>query len=428
MKHIILTIAIVLAALTGFAQEEVAIEQVINQKINKLEINSGWDVHLIHNEADTGYRIAIVTTEDLAAFACNVQLCNLKDEKLTIFENTQLPKGTVVEIEGPITFGQIALLDRSEARADYVAAMAQEDLKNISLGRNSNFYIQNYHITESKIKLVLEIWDNAKLTIDTISGEGDAVVKVNGDADFKYGHCTPDAKIKLYEYVPTLSYYRQKDRREIKGKEVDGELVTTNRRKMWEQTLNFDGRIGIQQGNTPKDANSPLLQNSTLSVKIGFNTSSRLSNHWRFSSGLMFSVDKKTLSHQVKYEDNELVVIDGQEEFQRNSLKNLYLGATATFYYYLGKREMESIALDFYCAGLMREWLSTTTDPTKLFARKYATVDNIFNPWKLEVGISFNTQSLGFIHGIRVFANILPEYAPGVIQGEIRSVGIEIKL
>lgn len=109
---------------------------------------------------------------------------------------------------------------------------------------------------------------------------------------------------------------------------------------MWEQTLNFDGRIGIQQGNTPKDANSPLLQNSTLSVKIGFNTSFRLSNHWRFSSGLMFSVDKKTLSHQVKYEDNELVVIDGQEEFQRNSLKNLYLGATATFYYYLGKREM----------------------------------------------------------------------------------------
>lgn len=84
--------------------------------------------------------------------------------------------------------------------------------------------------------------------------------------------------------------------------------------------------------------------------------------------------------------------------------------------------------MDFYCAGLMREWLSTTTDPTKLFARKYEAIDNIFNHWKLEVGISFNTQSLGFIHGIRVFANILPEYAPGVSSGEIRSVGIEIKL
>ena len=118
MKRIFLSLAILLAAQIGFAQEEVAIEQNINQRINKLEINSGWDVHLIHHEADSGYRVAIITEDDLAARAYNVQLCNVKDQTLTILENTQLPRGTVVEIEGPMTFGQINLLNNATEGLD----------------------------------------------------------------------------------------------------------------------------------------------------------------------------------------------------------------------------------------------------------------------------------------------------------------------
>ena len=118
MKRIILSLAILLAAQIGFAQEEVAIEQNINQRINKLEINSGWEVHLIHHEADSGYRVAIITEDDLAARAYNVQLCNVKDQTLTILENTQLPRGTVVEIEGPMTFGQINLANQSFEQCD----------------------------------------------------------------------------------------------------------------------------------------------------------------------------------------------------------------------------------------------------------------------------------------------------------------------
>ena len=44
MKRIILSLAILLAAQISFAQEEVAIEQTINQRINKLEISSGWEI------------------------------------------------------------------------------------------------------------------------------------------------------------------------------------------------------------------------------------------------------------------------------------------------------------------------------------------------------------------------------------------------
>lgn len=433
MKRIFLSIAILLAALIGFAQEEVAIEQNINQRINKLEIYSGWNVHLIHHEADSGYRVAIITEDDLAARAYNVQLCNVKDSTLTILENTQLPRGTVVEIEGPMTFGQINLLNNATAEADYVVASAAsvpEDWTNLNLCRYSNFHVRHYHIPNPENSPGMKIWDQAQLTIDTISGEGDAVVNTYAGV-FQHGTNILQGKITLYESENTDDWpYMHKDCRVIKTKKVDGELVTTDRRKIWNNTLSVDAGIGIRKGDTPKDPNSPLLQNSTLSIKLGMSTYFKLSNHWGLSTGILWNHNIKTLSHHVKYEDNELVVIDGQGIFQRNRLLNHYLGVPVTLNYYLGKRQTESFSLDFYCARLLGERLSTSIDPTQSTGIAWTgeSINNLFNPWKLEVGLSFNTQHLGFIHGIRVFTNLLPEYKPGITTDKFRSVGVEIKL
>ena len=430
MKRIILSIAILLATQISFAQEEVAIEQNISQRINKLEINSGWDVHLIHHEADSGYRVAIITEEDLAARAYNVQLCNVKDQTLTILENTQLPRGTVVEIEGPMTFGQISLLNNATAEADYVVASAAtvpEDWTNLNLSRYSSFHVQHYHIPNPENSPGMKIWDQAQLTIDTISGEGDALVNTYAGI-FQHGTNILQGKITLYESENTDDWpYMHKDCRVIKTKEVDGELVTTDRRKVWNDALSVDAGIGILYGNRPTNPNSPYLQSTTLSTKVGMSTYFKLGYRWGISTGLLWNSNNKSLCHQVKYENNELVVMDGQEDFQRNWFTYDYLGVPVTVNYYLGKRGTESLSLDFYCARLLGEHLRFTSDPTKLFSGTKEKVD-VFNPWKIEVGLSFNTQHLGFFHGIRVFTNLLPEYKPGVTTDKFRSVGIEIKL
>ena len=437
MKRIILSIAILLAAQIGFAQEEVAIEQNINQRINKLEINSGWDVHLIHHEADSGYRVAIITEDDLAARAYNVQLCNVKDSTLTILENTQLPRGTVVEIEGPMTFGQINLLNNATAEADYVVASAAsvpKDWTNLNLSKNSSFHVRHYHIPNPENSPGMEIWDHAQLTIDTISGEGDVMMNVYGSANFQYDTNTLLGKITLCEQENTSDWpYMQRDWRVIKTKEVDGELVTTDRRKVWNDALSLEVGIGLQHGNTPTNPNSPFLQYNTSTVNIGFGTYFKLGNRWGLKTGLLWNENRKSLCHQVKYENNELVVIDGQGDYQRNRLYNLYMGIPVSLSYYLGKKQTESVSLDLYCGRLLGEALVTSKDPTKpfglvLFPGTKDHLDNIFNPWKLEVGLSFNTQHLGIIHGIRVFTNLLPEYKPGVTTDKFRSVGVEIKL
>jgi hypothetical protein len=438
MKRIALLLAILFATHMAFAQEEVAIEQNINTSISYLNINAGWNVHLMHRETE-GYRIAIVVPKQYEEIAIvDVHVCNINCDTMTINENALLPRGTIIELEGPMTFGQINLLNNATAEADYVVASAasvSEKETNLHLGKNASLLVKHYHIPSKENSPVMDVWDQARLTIDTISGEGDAVVNVFAGADFQYGINALHGKITLSEYDKTSNWpnwpYQQKDVRIIKTKEVDGKLVTTDRRKIWNDALALDGGIGILQGNTPTDPNSPLLQSTTLSVKLGMTTYFKFSNHWGLSSGILWNHNTKSLCHQVKYEDEELVVIDGQGDYQRDRLKNDYLGIPITLFYYLGKRQTESLSLDLYCARLLGERLSTSADPTQAawgFGWTAISVDNVFNPWKLEAGLSFNTQHLGVIHGIRVFTNLLPEYKPGFTTEKIRSVGIEIKL
>ena len=432
MKRITLFIAILFTFNMGFAQEEVAVEQRIDQPINTLEIYRGWDVHLLHNEADSGYRVAIVTNEDYAPFAFNVQLCNVKGDTLTILENTQLPRGTVVEVEGPMTFQKIALWNEATAKADRVIA-AQSDccLTNLFISRDADFHIQHYLIPDPDCGPGIEVWERSKLTLDTISGTGNVAVKLY-EADIHIVTNELNGKINLHEYEATPGWhYRTTDWKEIKSKGEDGIWVTTDHKKIWNNAIQIEAGFGYRLGTNPKNADSPFLQNGTLSINFGLGTYFNFNNHLGLRTGLQMNVNKKYLCHQVSYKDDALVVTDGQGEYQRNALSYTYLGIPISMNYYLGKQHTESFSFDLFCGYLIGEVLRTTKDPTKFFGFKNWTGEknvDIFNPWKLEVGLSFNTNHLGVLHGIRVFTNLLPEYKPGVTTDKFRSVGIELKL
>ena len=432
MKRITILFAILFAFNIGFAQEEVAIEQRIEQPINRLEIYRGWDVHLLHNEADSGYRVAIVTNEDFAPFAFNVQLCNVKGDTLTILENTQLPRGTVVEVEGPMKFQRIALMNEATAKADKVIATQSDcHLTNLFISRDADFHIQHYLIPDPACGPGIDIWDRAKLTLDTISGTGNAAVK-KYESDFQIITNELNGKITLYEYETTPGWhYQQTDWREIKSKGEDGIWITTDHKKTWNNAIHVETSLGYRLGTNPKNANSPFLQNGTLSFNFGVSTYFKFSNHWGLGTGLFLNSNREYLSHQVNYVEDALVVTDGQGDFQRNRLVSDYLGIPVTLYYYLGKQQTESFSLDLFCGRLIDEQLRTSKDPTKLIGFRNWNgegVDGIFNPWKLEMGLSFNTNHLGILHGVRVYTNLLPEYKPGVTTDKFRSIGIELKL
>jgi len=432
MKRITLLLVILTAFYLGFAQEEVAIEQRIEQPINMLRIHPGWEVHLLHQEADSGYRVAIVTNEDYAPFAFNVQLCNVKGDTLTILENTQLPQGTVVEVEGPMTLGELDIYPRATAKADRILTAQQDSPSSIYVGTNSNLYIRHFQVTTPESSPMIDVGDNAKFTIDTLSGKGDIAAKTYTNADFQIVTNHLEGKIAWIQNENTPGgHYQQKDSRVIKTKKVNGEWVSTDHRKVWNNAISVDASFGYRMGTNPENADSPFLQNGTLSVNFGLSTYFRFSNKLGLSTGVLLNTNKHYLCHQVSYVEDALVVTDGQGDFQRNRLRSSYIGIPVTLYYFLGKQQTESFSLDLFCGRLCGEILNTSIDPTKLIGFKNWTkeyIDGTFNPWKLEAGLSFNTQHLGFIHGIRVFTNLLPEYKPGVTTDKFRSIGFEIKL
>ena len=432
MKRIILSFIILLATQVVLAQEEVAIEQNINQRIDKLEINPGWDVHLLHHEADSGYRVAIITDEDLAARAYNVQLCNVKDQTLTILENTQLPQGTIVEVEGPMVLRELNVYQRATVKADRIVTPQQENPTYISLSKNAELHVQHFQVTSPESSPMIDVWDRSKLIIDTITGKGDIAAETYTDAEFQISTNHLEGKILWIQLEDTpVRHYQHKDSRIIKTKQVDGEWVTTDHRKVWNDAIHVDASFGYRMGTNPTNANSPLLNNGTLSINLGLSTYFQIGKRLGLRTGIQWNTDNKFLSHQVKYEDNALVVTDGQGDYQRNRLMSDYIGIPVSLDYYLGRQQTESFSLDLFCGYLISEQFSTSVDPTKLIGFKNwnrEKVDGIFNPWKMEVGLSFNTQHLGFFHGIRVFTNLLPEYKPGVTTDKVRSVGVEIKL
>ena len=423
MKRIILSFIILLAAQIGFAQEEVAIEQNINTSIGCLNINAGWDVRLMHRETE-GYRIAVVVPKQYEEVAIvDVHVCNIIGDTMTINENTLLPRGTVIELEGNLGFRKINVYDKAIVFADHIMAPEATDTYYIYLGKNADFHINHLQFCDGPI---LSVNDKSTLRIDTITGKGEPALELY-DGNFEYGQDLLEGKIIVKEYNKQNCNYYSKYAKIIKTQMVEGEPVTTERYKIWGEYLAFGSSVGFRRGANAVDFNSPYKYSHNLSINMGLTTFFKFGEHWGLTTGLLYNYNEQEMVHQLKLEDGKLEVIDGQVPIQQNRLFSNYLGIPVELNWYLGKQGTESVSLDYYCGYLLGGQLWTKMAPDyKGWVGDPAR--SLFNPWKMELGLSFNTQHLGIIHGVRVFTNLLPEYRPSVTTEKFRSIGVEIKL
>lgn len=422
MKRIALTLLAFCLAQMAIAQNEVAIEQTIDQSIGYLNIYADWDVRLMHRETN-GYRIAIVVPERYAEIAAETQICNINGDTLTITENTMLPKGTVVELEGNLSFRKINICDMATASADHINVPETTISYYIYLGQNADFQVNHIQFCG---KPILSVNEKSTLRIDTITGQGEPSIELYV-GKFEYGLDRLEGKITVKEYEKPNWNYSGKLQKTIKTKMVGDELVTTERYQTWCRHLMFGASVGFKQGADAADYNSPYTYTNTLSVNLGLTTLFRFGEHWSLSTGLMCNINDQYMFHQLKFEDGKLEVIDGQVPIQQNMLESWYLGVPVELFRYLGKQGRESISLDYYC-GYLLEGLLCTHDAINHNGWIGESARPIFTPWKMEFGLSFNTQRLGIIHGVRVFINLLPEFNKAATTDKFNSFGVEIKL
>lgn len=422
MKRITLSIMLLCLTGLGIAQEEIAIEQTINQPIGYLEIGAGWDVRLMNRNTDS-YRFAVVVPDKFAGIANETRVCNLAGDTLTILENTLLPKGTVVELEGRLGFRKINAFDKSTAMAEQIDIPENADPVYIELGEKADLSIK---------KLVcqgdphFEMGERSRLNIDTICGSGDIHI-ARHNAEFQYGTSLKEGKILIDIYERPSWYYVKENPIIITTKLEDGQPVTTERNRIWDNSLSISLGVGYRNGLNPVNRNSPYTNSGGLDVPFGLLTSFVFTPHLRLATGLQLNLNQRWMDYPVKMGENGLEVIENPEMTQHNKLVSTYLCIPAELYYYFGKSKSYGISMDVRLGYLIGAQLITRFPSIGNQGSIGENARSLFNPWKLEAGISFNTNVLGIIHGIRVYTNLLPEYNKAVTTEKFRSIGVEIK-
>lgn len=114
-----------------------------------------------------------------------------------------------------------------------------------------------------------------------------------------------------------------------------------------------------------------------------------------------------------------------------------YLGLTGEVQWqvFSGSRRALRLGLDYYAAYDVSRYLTIRNRDTRntYFGVQTSTSktvvesgDPMFQPWKLEVGLTLSTDLLGIIHGVRFFTNLLPTYIDPTSGEKIYNTGMMI--
>ena len=114
-----------------------------------------------------------------------------------------------------------------------------------------------------------------------------------------------------------------------------------------------------------------------------------------------------------------------------------YLGLTGEVQWQVFKSSHRALrlSLDYYAAYDVSRYLTIRTRDARntYFGTQTSTSrtvvessDPMFQPWKLEIGLTASTDLLGIIHGIRFFTNLLPTYIDPASGEKIYNTGMMI--
>ena len=427
MKHAATLLFIFCLAQMSRAHEEISVEQKINQPIDKLEIQSGWNVHLIHCETDSAFNIAIVTDESYEHAATETPLCNLSPTTLTILENKTLPTGTVVEMKGNMKFKEIKIGERSVVKANRINTSCLIACKDdfIKIEQGARLHVGSLNIIGGPS---IRVMDKGIFTVDTLMGAGNANIFLFGGT-FEYSTNMTQGEITVSEFQrPESTPFTHRQTKKIVNDTVNGVIVVKESVKKWNGAISLGLSAGFRLDQGPKDFSSPFQNNGVFSLALPLYTSFRLSPHWKIDAGLQYSFNYRFMAHQLVLNEEGLKIIDGQTPIQQNTMTNSYIGIPVTLSRNIGKLDGENIAVDLFFGHTLSGRLWTLSPYNNHEGSHSDKVNHLLNPWKIEIGISLNTNALGIIHGVRIFTNLLPEFKKEYAKEHFKTIGFEFKL
>ena len=432
MKKIISTLTALCLAFGAMAQDEVALTDTILQPFTKLIVEEGWEVHLIQNDSPVN-TIAIIVPEEGLPTAGSTYLSSCTKDKMTILRNTSLPEGAIVELSGRLRLEELVLKENATVMADrFVAKNEKGNGTIMHVGENATLHIRHL-VTAVGCDAILWSSEYAKTIIDTLSGEDFHINLQRGDR-FYYGANQLNGMLAITEEHPHYEKYYPDGLSANAcqpwrlGDTTQHIAVFKHHQRTWSYQISAGLLVGYRFGElSPSAINSPYASDGTLTCNIPLITDFKLGEKWTLRTGLMLSLEYTKMYHQVTLDDGILNIADGRTPLQKNAFLNTYIGIPATIYFTphpeWGSQSV-SFGADVRISRLIRSTFSNTPDIFQSQILRPQT--GIFNPWRIELGLSLTTNAIGIIHGVRLYTNLLPEYRIKDTGKSTHSFGLEV--
>ena len=423
---------ITLLALTAFVaqgQNDYEIEQRIDGRIEKMQINRGWQVNLVH---DTVNAIVIHTPcEYYFAEGNEPNVCRLMpDGTLAVWQNRTMPQGTRLDIHYREPFEHLYLHPKATVSSDRLL-IRDTNLKNrygdIDVKRGATLRVRSLRCngflsiaadTAATVRidtvhaghLMLWSWQEATLTLDSIDAR---------EVDYRRD---PLAHGTLWTSNPA---------RNIK--------VSTRNRwfmkglKQLDNTLNFTF-------NTPfvQHYNNPYVSTYDISVIVGLKTNViPMSQRLGLSLGIDFGMPFKGLMNNVAPNGRTLALDTVSPGVNRmHNLMYWYLGLPVKLHYLpKGKFAKESfndlhIGLEprwnFHQRYISEQYTSSQYRPNRQWEWDPGMKASIYNSLQVRAEIGCRINPFSNIE-FNFFVDLLPTYRRETGMGKTHAFGFQIR-
>lgn len=402
------------------AQNEFRISQPIPDSISKLEINEGWHVVI---KQDDHSDITIVTPCSVFYDEANEpRICDIDGKKLTLVENTVMPKGTTVEITLQRRIQRLYVNENADVQTGILLFHNGK----VSIHNNSN--VKGLSWKDDK-EMDITVFHGASLTLDSMCATEKLSVYRGPDATLKCPALISNSTLVRSDRRSLGSLYQSDSSKNI--------TVKVENRK-WLENFNeltisggISAPIPLYINNTQGSAYN-RGENYRLNMLMSFMSPIPVVGRVTFKPWFIYDFNWSRLLNSVVYDGDGLVLsAPTSGELPQQHLLAESFGIRFQFNYSFGKLNSGTgkrpYGINFGINALKNTnstLITRTMGSDNRWHREREKV-NILNPWQIQAFMGINGGPLTRA-SIGLTYDLLPTFRSGTDADKIHTFGITL--
>ena len=426
MKKIYLALLLMFVSGSLWAQQRHVF--VLNEEYSTLTVEEGWPAVLIQSGTpndkieiawgegtDTLDRIVVYTDEQVKP----QQVYRLNDGRLTIKPNRHNPGCTRLEIYTAQRVTRIEVREKAELTTSRFEGYG--DLT-VAQWENSCFRADTmsspnllFGFKDGSCVFHCKVFESRQVLFDSPNGKPQGTERMS-----RTGVPTEE------EYV-SLPYTGSGDR----FTELWNEAPNVKFNEGFSLHVGLGYRVMINDAdNEVNNESSPFYYTRKFNPSVSLYGKWRLNSRWTVKTGLQYDYFNMRLNI-VDVSAWGMLITDGEgntPDFQYSYVDQHFLGVPVDVTFHPFKRKPDALGLT---AGLTASHQVVEGMYNVVLNEGRGNIagvstDGMLNPWRLELHFGVETNTIGVIHGLQYYVNLLPTYIGIPNAGKFRECGVSI--